>query len=242
MDPQTHENEVKFMTILNESINYVKKEMASNDSSHDWNHISRVMNFAKKITDKTNGILGPRHKLKILLSAIFHDIKDWKYSGSHTASSEATRAFLTKWDADVDIIDEVCYVIDNLSYGHNLGGDSKSFPTAPTATAQLTLSIVQDADRLDALGAMGITRCLTYGAIKNQILYDPSILPRINMTANEYKNGKTTTINHFDEKLFKLKDLMNTSEGRNIAIEKEKIMKDFLTQFYLEWNDGTMGI
>lgn len=205
---------------------YVKSEMSSNDSSHDWNHIERVRRLAHYIAKKEG--LDGENQLIVELSALLHDIKDWKYSGSETEGVLATRKFLTAQGISNHIIDEVCYVVAHVGFSKEIGGsDGHSRPT---------LSAVQDADRLDALGAIGIARCLTYGGAKHRILYDPNIPPRDHLNEKEYKYGQSTTINHFNEKLFKLKDMMKTNTGRKIAEKRHQLMVDFISQFSNEWD------
>ncbi len=212
------------------AIDYVKQEMKDNDSSHDYYHIERVHKLAKFIA--TNEGVDNENMQIIQLAAIFHDIKDWKYSGSETASTEATRKFLLSNNTSAEIIDNVCFIIENISFSKEL--NNKMIEMNHDLRFKL-LAIVQDADRLDALGAIGIARCLIYGSRKNQVLYDPSIKPRYNITKDEYTKNKTTTINHFYEKLFKLPSMMKTNTGRIIAEKRMKIMYLYLDLFKAEW-------
>lgn len=207
---------------------YVKKEMSGNDSSHDWNHIERVRNLALHIAKKEG--LGQDSVLIAELGALLHDLKDWKYSGSETAGVQATNDFLVSQGVDKHIIDEVCYVVGNVGFSKEIGTGGQRVSIPPT------LAVVQDADRLDALGAIGIGRCLTYGGAKNRILYDPKIPARNQLNEKEYKYGQSTTMNHFSEKLFKLKDMMKTQTGRLIAEKRHQVMVDFVSQFENEWN------
>ena len=207
---------------------YVKSEMASNDSSHDWNHIERVRRLAYYIA-KEEGLDG-ENQLIVELSALLHDIKDWKYSGSETAGVLATRKFLTAQGISNHIIDEVCYVVGHVGFSKEIDEGDMGVSPSPA------LAAVQDADRLDALGAIGIARCLTYGGAKQRILYDPNIPPRDHLNEKEYKYGQSTTINHFNEKLFKLKGMMKTNTGRKIAEKRHQLMVDFISQFENEWD------
>lgn len=220
---------------------YVKSEMSSNDSSHDWNHIERVRRLAHYIA-KEEGLDG-ENQLIVELSALLHDIKDWKYSGSETEGVLATRKFLTAQGISNHIIDEVCYVIGHVGFSKEIGGNSHINIESNLdrkgdmgVSPRPILAAVQDADRLDALGAIGIARCLTYGGAKHRILYDPNIPPRDHLNEKEYKYGQSTTINHFNEKLFKLKDMMKTHTGRKIAEKRHQLMVDFISQFENEWD------
>ena len=212
--------------LIRETENYVKAEMSQNDSSHDWNHIERVRNLALHIAKKEG--LDQESLLVVELAALLHDLKDWKYSGSETAGVQATNDFLINKGVAKHIIDEVCYVVGNVGFSKEIGG--KSGEIRPT------LGAVQDADRLDAIGAIGIGRCLTYGGAKNRILYDPKIPPRTQLNEKEYKYGQSTTMNHFSEKLFKLKDMMKTQTGKSIAEKRHQVMFNFVSQFENEWN------
>ena len=215
--------------LIEKTINYVQQEMAGNDSSHDWNHIDRVRKLAKFIAQKEG--LSESQQLEVELAALLHDIKDWKYSGNKLAGYEASKEFLEQNHVDPTIIDAVCYVVANIGFSTEISQQpGKVVHVSPV------LAVVQDADRLDALGAIGIARCLTYGGAKNTILYDPSIPPRDHLTEQSYKYGQSTTMNHFHEKLFKLKDLMKTGTGRQIAKSRHRFMENFISQFHNEWN------
>jgi len=217
--------------LIEKTVAYVKSEMSGNDSSHDWNHIERVSRLAEFIALKER--LSESDQLKSVLSALLHDIKDWKYSGSETAGADASRKFLEENNVATEIINDVCFVVANIGFSKELSGPARN---APSESSLKILSVVQDADRLDALGAIGVARCLTYGGAKNRILYDPDLKPRENMTEKEYKSGQSTTMNHFHEKLFKLKSMMKTGTGRQIAESRQKFMENFVKQFEMEWN------
>jgi uncharacterized protein len=216
-------------SLIEKTIAYVRQEMATNDSSHDWHHIDRVRRLAYKLSIDEG--LNEKQRLIAELAALLHDIKDWKYSGSETAGADAARLFLENNQVDKETIDEVCLIIKNIGFSKEIG--DKGCLDHPI------LAVVQDADRLDALGAIGIARCLTYGGAKNRILYDPDIPPRSNLTEKEYKYGVSTTINHFPEKLFKLKDMMKTKSGRCIAQHRHQLMVEYLDHFESEWEGKT---
>ncbi len=216
---------------------YVKSEMASNDSSHDWNHIERVRRMARVLGQREN--LSPDQQYLAEVSALLHDIGDWKYAGNDAkkgiwGAPLEVETFLTHLGLDSLTIQCVCYVIAHVGFSKEIESSS----TANTVSNDLlsVLNVVQDADRLDAIGALGIVRCLTYGAVKGQPLYDPQVPPRVGLSAQEYKSGKTITMNHFEEKLFKLKDLMKTASGRQVAEQRHRYMQGFVAQFKSEWD------
>jgi len=222
-------------SLIEKTVGYVQQEMSGNDSSHDWNHIDRVRKLAKFLAIREG--FNESEQLEVDLSSLLHDIKDWKYSNSSTETEDAVRSFLKEQQVDQQIIDKVCYVVANIGFSKQL--ESGINPLKPHDYMKI-LAVVQDADRLDAMGAMGVARCLTYGGAKNRILYDPSIPPRNHLNEKEYKYGLSTTMNHFYEKLFKLKDMMKTTSGRQIAEHRQKFMENFVKQFELEWNSGDL--
>ena len=218
-----------YEVIIEAAIIYVKAEMSTNDSSHDWNHIERVRRLARTIAIKEG--LNNEAQAIVDLCAILHDIKDWKYSSKSENASDAIRLFLNNLQMDTNLIDLVCRVVTNVGFSSQLNGGAQNW----SLYDRNILNIVQDADRLDAMGAMGIARCLTYGATKKQVLYDPNIKPRTNLTEEEYKSGKHTTIGHFYEKLFKLYGLLKTETGRQIGHKRHMIMVSFVENFEEEW-------
>jgi uncharacterized protein len=164
----------------------------------------------------------------VSLAALLHDIADPKfYNGDETVGPRVASEFLLKHNVDSEIIEHVTQIIENMSFKNsfdlNINFNSKE------------MEVVQDADRLDAIGAIGIARCFNYGGFKDRALYNPEILPNLNMTKAEYKASKAPTLNHFYEKLLLLKDKMNTKTGKRIALDRHKYMEDFLKQFYAEW-------
>ena len=207
---------------IQKTIAFVKATLAGAEAGHDWFHIERVYNNAKAIHVAEAG-----DELTVLLAALLHDIADPKFNnGDEEIGPRMATEFLKSIDVAHEAIDHVQQIIRNLSYKASLG----------TVTFQSKeLDIVQDADRLDAIGAIGIARAFTYGGYKNRILYDPEIAPKLNQTKEEYKNTTAPTINHFYEKLLLLKDLMKTPTGKEIANRRHDFMLSYLEQFYGEW-------
>lgn len=209
--------------LIDNTVTYVKQELAQAEGGHDWWHIHRVWQTAKEIAAKE-----PVNPLVVSLGALLHDIADAKFhSGDETIGPARARQFLESQGVDENIITHVIAIIENISFkgGHNEGGF-----TSPE------LAVVQDADRLDAIGAIGIARAFNYGGFKNRALYDPAIPPDLQMSREQYKNSTAPTINHFYEKLLLLKEKMNTTTGRELAAERHAFMETFLEQFYKEWH------
>lgn len=208
--------------IIHKTVDYVKNELKDAEGGHDWFHINRVWANSNKINTLEKG-----NSLVIELSALLHDIADSKFhGGDESVGPLKAREFLNSLNVDERIIKEVIFIIENISYK---GGHTVEERT-------LELDIVQDADRLDAMGAMGIARAFNYGGFKNRALYDPTISPNLNMTKEEYKNSTAPTLNHFYEKLFGLKDLMNTETGRVLAQERHDYMLEFVKRFKDEFD------
>ncbi|WP_426279088.1 HD domain-containing protein [Chryseobacterium sp. S-02] len=209
--------------LIDNTIEFVKEKLEGAEAGHDWFHIERVWKLSKKIAEKEDCNVEV-----VELSALLHDIADPKFhNGDETLALKISREFLESQNASEDIIEQVLFVIKNISF-KNRGEAPENLP--------IELKIVQDADRIDAIGAIGIGRTFNFGGFKNNPMYDPDIQPSLNMTKEEYKKSNGTTINHFYEKLLLLKDLMNTSEGKKIAEERHNFMLKFLDQFYKEWN------
>ena len=208
--------------ILNTTIAFVKEALANAEGGHDWFHIQRVYKNALLISknEKADTFI-------VSLGALLHDIADSKFhNGDETLGPKKAREFLFKLNVDSSIIEHVVNIIENISFK---GGNVTQKFRSPE------LDVVQDADRLDAMGAIGIARCFNYGGFKNRALYNPDIKPNLSMTKEDYKASTAPTINHFYEKLLLLKDKMNTKTGRKIALERHHYMKQFLEQFYAEW-------
>lgn len=208
---------------IDQVILYVKKELENAESGHDWFHIERVYRTALTIAKEE----GEVNLTVVKLIALLHDIADSKFhDGDEAIGPLKARELLEQLKFESDVIDHVVLGIENISFkGGNFNQTFRSDE----------LDIVQDADRLDALGAIGIARTFNYGGFKNNVIYDPSIDPVFGMTKEAYKNHKGTSVNHFYEKLLKLKDLMNTKTGLKLAEGRHRYMENFLAQFYTEW-------
>ena len=205
------------------TINFVKEKLEGAEAGHDWFHIERVWKLSKKIAEKEGGNLEV-----IELSALLHDIADPKFhNGDETLALKISKNFLEEIHVNAELIEQVLFVIKNISF--------KNRAEAPE-NPPLELQIVQDADRLDAIGAIGIARTFNFGGFKNNLMYHPEIKPNLGMNKEEYKKSNGTTINHFYEKLLLLKDLMNTETAKKIASERHGFMLKFLDEFYKEWN------
>ncbi|WP_179021537.1 HD domain-containing protein [Winogradskyella forsetii] len=209
--------------LITSTITFVKQELIDAEGGHDWFHTERVYKNALLIA-KTE----PVDILVVSLAALLHDIADSKFhDGDETIGPKKAQRFLLNNDVDSTIIEHVTQIIENMSF-------KNSFDLNTSFTSK-ELEVVQDADRLDAIGAIGIARCFNYGGFKDRALYNPEIKPNLNMTKAEYKTSNAPTINHFYEKLLLLKDQMNTKTGRRIASDRHKYMEGFLKQFYAEW-------
>lgn len=202
---------------------FVKQQLANAEGGHDWFHIERVYNNSLLIAQTEDVNL-----LIVQLGALLHDIADSKFhNGDESVGPKVAREFLISEKVETPIVEHVIQIIKNISFK---GGN---FNTTFTSAE---LNVVQDADRLDALGAIGIARTFNYGGFKNRALYNPEVPPKLNMTKEEYKNSTAPTINHFYEKLLLLKDKMNTKTGKELAQKRHEYMEQFLAQFYAEWN------
>jgi uncharacterized protein len=212
-------------TIIQNTIKFVKNELKDAEGGHDWFHIERVY--------KNSVLISKKEKVDafvVSLGALLHDIADPKfYNGDETIGPKVASNFLKSQDVDDNITAHVINIIKYISFKNSLDINGQKFTSKE-------LEVVQDADRLDAIGAIGIARCFNYGGFKNRALYNPEIVPNLNMSKEEYKNSTAPTINHFYEKLLLLKDKMNTLTGQQIAIKRHQYMEQFLAQFYDEWN------
>ncbi|WP_293299097.1 HD domain-containing protein [Pedobacter sp. UBA4863] len=207
---------------IQQTIDFVKTTLANAEAGHDWFHIERVYKTAQHINQKEQA-----NALIVALAALLHDIADSKFNGGdEEIGPQKAGDFLRSIGVDIEIVNEVKLIIKNLSFKASLGEISY---------ASKELNVVQDADRLDAIGAIGIARAFTYGGYKNRVLYSPEIKPNLQMTKEEYKNTTAPTINHFYEKLLLLKDLMKTDTGKKIAQQRHHFMLNYLDQFYEEW-------
>lgn len=211
------------MGLIDSTILFVKQQLENAEGGHDWFHIERVYKNALLIADDEECDL-----MVVKLGALLHDIADSKFhNGDESVGPKTARAFLESQNASEEVMQHVIAIIENISFKG--GNFEKEFHSKE-------LEIVQDADRLDALGAIGIARAFNYGGFKNRTLYNPAIQPSLSMSKEEYKNSNGTTLNHFYEKLLLLKDKMNTETGKRIALERHNYMQNFLSQFYAEWD------
>lgn len=208
------------MTIYEKTKTFVSTRYGSDFTGHGWDHINRVEKMALHICEKEGG-----NKQIVQLSVLLHDYIDDKLTDEDIALKEV-KDFLVDLSISTNEVDHIIAIITQISFSKGINAE------------ELTLEgkIVQDADRLDAIGAIGIARTLTYGGAKNRVLYDPKVTPRTNMSKEEYRSGDSTTINHFYEKLLLLKDQMNTDTAKDMARKRHNVMKDFLEQFIKEWN------
>ena len=214
--------------IIEKTIAFVKSEFRNAEGGHDWFHIERVRTNARNIAQAE-----PVDLFVVELGALLHDIADYKFNGGdETAGVKKTRNFLERLQVDEEVIGHVEKIIQNTSFK---GGNFKAGFTSNE------LAVVQDADRLDAMGAIGIARAFNYGGFRGRAMYNPAINPVTGMSVDQYKQSKAPTINHFYEKLLLLKDRMNTETGRRLALQRHQFMEYFLEQFFGEWNAGNAG-
>lgn len=208
--------------IITRTVAYVQQELADAEGGHDWFHIERVWKSAKTIANSEQA-----NMLIVELGALLHDIADSKFNGGdEEVGPQKASTFLQSLALDAATIEQVIFIIRNISFK---GGKQQ------LSERSIELDIVQDADRLDAIGAIGIARAFNYGGFKNRELYNPEIKPNLNMSKEEYKNSNAPTLNHFYEKLLLLKERMNTETGRKLAAQRHQFMEQYLTQFYNEW-------
>lgn len=208
--------------IIQKVKNYVKQNLGGEPTGHDWWHAWRVWKMAKEIAKKEGGNL-----FVIELSALLHDIADWKfYKGNTKVGSEKAKILLEKLRVDDKAIKHICHIIDNVSFK---GAGVKNGMKTKEGM------IVQDADRLDVIGAIGIARTFAYGAYQGREIYNPEIKPKLHKSFKAYRDGKSTSINHFYEKLLLLKNRLNTKTAQKIAQKRHKFLEDYLKQFFKEW-------
>ncbi len=212
--------------IIQKTADFVKSKFEDTEPSHDWWHIKRVWNNAKYLQKREGGDL-----FLIELGALLHDVGDWKiYKDDLHAGSRISKEFLESIGIDAKMIDQVCFIVDNISFKGGIGKNKMKGVEG---------LIVQDADRLDALGAIGIARVFAGAAVYKEVFYDPEIPVPSYKSTDEYIKAvgttKRTAINHFHEKLLKLKDLMNTKTGKKMAQSRHKYMEDYLKRFAKEW-------
>ncbi len=209
--------------VINKTVEFVKETLAKAEGGHDWWHIYRVWKNAKHIAQEEGSV----DIFVVELGALLHDIADSKFNnGDEEVGPKVARDLLVSLEVDENVINHVENIVRHISFKGSIEGQRWTSPE---------LSVVQDADRIDALGAIGIARTFSYGGHKGRGLYDPNIKPNLQMTKEEYKNSDTPSLNHFYEKLLLLKDLMNTKTGKKMAENRHKFMEQYLEQFYAEW-------
>ncbi len=212
-----------FETLLEQTIDFVKNTLQNAEGGHDWWHTYRVWKTAQLIAKSEAA-----DTEIVELAALLHDIADAKFhNGDETLGARIAQQFLESHGFDTTKTHHIAQIIQNMSFK---GGN------ADAKFNSLEMQIVQDADRLDALGAIGIARAFNYGGFKNRAMYDPNIPPQMKMSPEEYRKSTAPTINHFYEKLLLLKDRMNTETGKKLAEQRHQFMEDYLKQFYAEWN------
>lgn len=210
-------------TTVNKTVDFVKQALTEAEGGHDWWHIYRVWKNAQHIGKEEGNV----DMLVVELGALLHDIADSKFhDGDEEIGPKTARDFLNSIEQPEEVIEHVENIVRHISFKGALEGQKWTSPE---------LSVVQDADRLDAVGAIGIARTFNYGGHKGRALYDPNTKPNLEMTKEQYKNSTAPTLNHFYEKLLLLKDLMNTKTGKKMAEGRHKFMELYLDQFYAEW-------
>jgi uncharacterized protein len=207
--------------IIKKTASYAKQKLSGEASGHDFWHIYRVWKMAVYLAKKEKADL-----FVVELAALLHDIADWKFNDNDKEGSILSEKWLQKLKVDQGIINQVCHIIDEISFkGAGVKNKIKSIEGM----------VVQDADRLDTLGAVGIARTFAYGGYRQREIYNPDKKYKLHKTFSSYKNSQSTSINHFYEKLLLLKDLMNTKTAKKIAQHRHKIMEQYLSEFYQEW-------
>ena len=207
--------------IIQSTAAFIAREFASEGSGHDWFHVDRVRRMALRIAKKEGVDLFVTE-----MAALLHDLDDYKITGSESDVPVKAKKFLSSMDVDEDVSELILQVIEEVSYK----GSGIETPVSSVEAA-----VVQDADRLDAIGAIGIARTFAYGGHKNRLIYDPDIVPVMHDDFHSYKSSTAPTINHFFEKLLLLKDRMNTNTAKLIAEQRHRFMENYLQQFFDEW-------
>jgi uncharacterized protein len=214
--------ELEEQKVIDACILFVKEELQNSEKGHDWWHIERVWRTSRLIAETE-----PTDRFVVELAALLHDVADSKFhAGDEEIGPQKAEVFLQSQGVQPNVIEHVVEIIRHISFK---GGNNVPVFSSPE------LKVVQDADRLDAIGAIGIARAFHYGGFKNRLLYDPNIRPNLNMTKEEYKKSDAPTINHFYEKLLLLKDRMNTPTGKALAAKRHMFMEQFLEEFMEEW-------
>lgn len=208
--------------VIEKTVEYVQHELKEAEGGHDWFHIYRVWKNAQHIASQENA-----DRLVVELGALLHDIADSKFhDGDESIGPAKAGTFLLSLGLDQHTIEHIKKIISNISFKG--GNEVQQFRS-------IELDIIQDADRLDAMGAIGIARAFNYGGFKHRKIFDPQVKPNLQRTKEQYKKNEDPTINHFYEKLLLLKDRMNTKTGREMAAQRHQFMEQYLDQFYKEW-------
>lgn len=212
-------------TVLEAVRQFSQSKMGDDETGHGFDHIQRVVGLADRIAQSYPAA----DRLETLTAAYLHDVIDEKLVSDTVAASAEVRQFLVDQAFSTAQIDAIFLIMDNMSYHKTLDGTAKPLP--------LEGQIVQDADRLDAIGAIGIARAVYFGGHFGEKIYDPAVQPRTQMSHAEYRNlNNETIINHFYEKLLTLKDLMNTDAAKQLAEHRQQVMLDYLAEYKAEWN------
>ncbi len=208
--------------VVTRTADYVRSQMEDDATGHDWWHVWRVWQTAKRLGEHENADL-----FVVELAALLHDVADWKlHNGDLSAGPKAAREWLQQLDVDKSIIAHVSEIVGGIS-----------FKGAGVATPMATIEgqCVQDADRLDAIGAVGIARCFAFGGAKDRLIFDPEHPPELHDSFEAYRKKSGPSINHFYEKLLLLKDRMHTDSGRELAEQRHQFLQTYLDQFFAEW-------
>jgi len=210
------------LSLIQKTTEFAKTTLQGAEAGHDWAHTERVLRNARLILQAESADVEV-----VELAAILHDIADPKFhNGDEELGPNLAGEFLMQQGLDEKRTEHVCNIIRHMSFKG--GNENKSWTS-------LEMEIVQDADRLDAIGAIGIARAFNYGGFKNRSLYNPEIAPNLTMSKEAYRKSDAPTLNHFYEKLFLLKDRMNTSTGKKMALHRHLVMEEFVNQFLAEW-------
>ncbi|MFA5328815.1 MAG: HD domain-containing protein [Prolixibacteraceae bacterium] len=210
------------LEIIQKTEHFIRSEFGLEGSGHDWFHIDRVRKMAIGLA----GAEGNCDLFVTEMAALLHDLDDWKLNGSDSAGQSKVSLWLDSLNLGAEVSEHILKVTEEVSY--------KGAGTE-TPVSSIEAAIVQDADRLDAIGAIGIARTFAYGGNKNRLIYDPSVSPVLHPDFQEYKKSQAPTINHFYEKLLLLKDRMNTESARILARQRHQFMEEYLARFYEEW-------
>lgn len=212
--------------IITKTAAMVKEKFQANGAGHDWWHIYRVWQMAKTIA-RGEELAGKEVDLfAVELGALLHDLGDYKFNNGKDVGVELSSEWLASLAVPETVISEILHIIENL--GFKGGHDANKMQSSAG-------KIIQDADKLDGMGAIGVARCFAFGGSKGLLMHDPENPPKLNMTKEEYMKSNGTSINHFYEKLLRLKEMMNTETARKLAQHRHEYLEEFLAEFYAEW-------